>query len=128
MLTPRPRSRSSYASVRVLRDIWHWRRRPEAMQNRVSERHLASLQLPPVLPPERHWLELRERRQLSRSRSPQRYRPGAKKKMIMWAWCRSGRMQAHEREEESRMQNGGEATMRWRVYGPTLRGATVPEE
>ena len=57
----------------TVRHFWHWRRCPVAMENRVAEAHLRRLGIHPVsLSPGRDWEEEKERRMLSRSRSPQR--------------------------------------------------------
>ena len=59
----------------MVRHFWHWRRCPVAMEKRVAEAHLRRLGIHPVtLSPGRDWEEEKERRMLSRSRSPQRTR------------------------------------------------------
>ncbi|CAE7715728.1 Pol, partial [Symbiodinium sp. CCMP2592] len=60
-------------AIRVIRDRWLWKVCPEAMKNLYSEQQLAQHGIvPAVATPARYWEEEIERRQLSRSRSPQR--------------------------------------------------------
>ena len=61
----------------LVRDRWHWLRCPRAMQNRAAEAHLRRLGIGLTnLPPEDYWQEEVERRQRSRTRTPQRGRRG----------------------------------------------------